>query len=84
MIGSMLEVKDALEWMVTDPRWNEYVITSYCWQNNHCIHVFASTMRAIICDDGFRQQCKNFELMVGLILMALQVFDKRTPLMAKA
>jgi hypothetical protein len=41
-------------------------------------------MRATICDDGFWQQCENFEHMVKLVIKALQVFDGRTLAMAKA
>ena len=41
-------------------------------------------MRAIICDDGFWQQRENIEYMVKSVIKALQVFDKRTPAVAKA
>jgi hypothetical protein len=52
MIGCMLEVKDALERMVMDLRWNEYVNTLFNWQNNHCTHVLTGAMRVTISDDA--------------------------------
>jgi hypothetical protein len=64
MIACMLQVKDALERMVIDPRWNEYVSTLFNWQNGHHAHALASVVRAIIHDDGFWQQYKKFEHMV--------------------
>jgi hypothetical protein len=68
MIARMLEVNDALERMVIDPRWNEYVINQ---QNGHCAHALTCTMRATIHDDGFWQQCENFEYMVKPVIKAL-------------
>jgi hypothetical protein len=53
MISRMLEVKDALEWMVIDPRWNEYVSTLFNWQDNHRDHALAGAVQATIHDDGF-------------------------------
>jgi hypothetical protein len=41
-------------------------------------------VRATIHDDGFLQQCENFEHKVKSVIKALRVFDKRTPTMAKA
>jgi hypothetical protein len=35
MIAYMLEVKDALKWMVIDSRWNEYVSIFFNRQNSH-------------------------------------------------
>jgi hypothetical protein len=84
MINRMLEVKDALERMVIDPRWNEYVCTLFNQQNGHHVHALARVVRDTIRDDGFWQQCENFEHMVKPVIKALQVFDGRTPAMAKA
>jgi hypothetical protein len=84
MIAHMLQVKDVLERMDIDPRWNEYVSTLFNRQNGHYAYALAGAMRATIHDDGFWQQCENFEHMVELVLKALQVFDGRTPVMAKA
>jgi hypothetical protein len=55
MIACMLQVKNALERMVIDPRWNEYVSTLFNWQNGYHAHVLTSTVRATILDDGFWQ-----------------------------
>jgi hypothetical protein len=49
----MLEVRDALERVVIDPRWNEYVCTLFNWQNGHCTHTLACEVRDTIHDDGF-------------------------------
>ena len=84
IIACMLEVRDALEMMIIDPRWNEYMTILFNWQNGHPAHVFVCTVRATIRDDGFWQQCKIFEHMVKLVIKALRVFDERTPAMAKA
>ena len=81
MIACMLEVKDALERMVIDPRWNEYMETLFNRQNGHCAHILVRKVRATIRDDGFWQQCKNFEYMV---IMTLRVFDRCIPAMVKA
>jgi hypothetical protein len=70
--------------MVIDPRWNEYVKTLFNWQNGHHAHTLARTIRATIRDDGFWQQCENFEHMVKPVIKALRVFDGCTPAMAKA
>jgi hypothetical protein len=70
--------------MVIDPRWNEYVRTLFNWQNGHRAHTLARAVRATIRDDGFWQQCENFEHMVKLVIKALQVFDGCTSAMAKA
>jgi hypothetical protein len=71
MIARMLEVKDALERMVIDPRWNEYVSTLFNWQNGHRAHALTRAVRATIRDDGFWQQCENFEHMVKPVIKAL-------------
>jgi hypothetical protein len=84
MIARMLQVKDAFKRMVIDPRWNEYVSTLFNQQNGHRVHALAGAVRATICDDGFWQQCENFEHMVKRVIKALQVFDGCTPAMAKA
>jgi hypothetical protein len=84
MIARMLEVKDALERMVIDPRWNEYMGTLFNRQNGHRAHTLAREVRATIRDDGFWQQCENFEHMVKSVIKTLRVFDGRTPAMAKA
>jgi hypothetical protein len=60
------------------------VITLFNWQNGHRVHVLVCAVRATIHDDGLWQQCKNFEHMVKPVIKALQVFDRRTPTMAKA
>jgi hypothetical protein len=70
--------------MVIDPRWNEYMSTLFNLQNGHCTHALARTVRATIHDDGFWQQCENFEYMVKPVIKALRVFDGRTLAMAKA
>jgi hypothetical protein len=80
----MLEVRDALERMVIDPRWNEYVGTLFNRQNGHRAHTLAREVRATIRDDGFWQQCENFEHMVKPVIKTLRVFDGRIPAMAKA
>ena len=80
----MLEVKDSLERMVIDPRWNEYVSTLFNQQNGHHAHALARVVKATICYDGFWQQYKKIEHNVKPVIKALQVFDKRTPAMAKA
>jgi hypothetical protein len=84
MITRMLEVRDALERMVIDPRWNEYVSTLFNRQNGHRAHALARAVRATIRNDGFWQQCENFEHMVKSVIKALQVFNECTPAMAKA
>jgi hypothetical protein len=84
MINRMLEVKDALERVVIDPRWNEYVRTLFNWKNGHRAHALVRELRDTIRDDGFWQQCENFEHMVKPVIKALRVFDGRTPAMAKA
>jgi hypothetical protein len=84
MIACMLEVRDDLERMAIDPRWNEYVSTLFNWQNGHRAHALARVVRATIRDDGFWQQCENFEHMDKLVIKTLQVFNGRTPAMAKA
>jgi hypothetical protein len=71
MIAHMLEVKDSLERMVIDPRWNEYVSTLFNQQNGHHAHTLARAVRATICDDGFWQQCKKIEHMVKLVIKGL-------------
>jgi hypothetical protein len=53
-------------------------------QNGHRVHLLACTVRATIHDDGYWQQCVNFEHMVKPVIKALRVFDKCTPAMAKA
>jgi hypothetical protein len=70
--------------MVIDPRWNEYVSTLFNRQNGHRAHALISAVRATIHDDGFWQQCENFEHMVKLVIKALRVFDRCTPAMAEA
>jgi hypothetical protein len=84
MIARMLEVRDAMERMVIDPRWNEYVGTLFNQQNGHRAHALACEVRATIRDDGFWQQCENFEHMVKPVIKTLRVFDGRTPAMVKA
>jgi hypothetical protein len=84
MINRMLEVMDALERVVIDPRWNEYVRTLFNRQNGHRAHTLVREVRDTIRDDGFWQQCENFEYMVKLVIKALRIFDGRTPAMAKA
>jgi hypothetical protein len=84
MINRMLEVKDALERVVIDLRWNEYVRTLFNQQNGHRAHALAREVRDTIRDDGFWQQCENFEHIVKPVIKALRVFDGRTPAMAKA
>jgi hypothetical protein len=84
MIARMLNAKDALERMVIDPRWNEYVSTLFNWQNGHRALALARVVRATIRDDGFWQQCKIFEHMVKPVIKALRVFDGCTLTMAKA
>jgi hypothetical protein len=76
MIAHMLQVKDVLERMDIDPRWNEYVSTLFNRQNGHYAYALAGAMRATIHDDGFWQQCENFEHMVELVLKALPVMAK--------
>jgi hypothetical protein len=49
----MLEVKDALERVVIDPRWNEYVRTLFNRQNGHRAHALAREVRDTFRDDGF-------------------------------
>jgi hypothetical protein len=51
----MLEVRDALERMVIDPRWNEYMRTLFNRQNGHHALTLAHAVRATIRDDGFWQ-----------------------------
>jgi hypothetical protein len=69
MIARMLEVKDSLERMVIDPRWNEYVSTLlFNRQNGHRADALARAVRATIRDDGFWQQCENFEHMVKPVI----------------
>jgi hypothetical protein len=53
-------------------------------QNGHRAHTLTREVRDTIRDDGFWQQCENFEYMVKLVIKALRVFDGRTPAMAKA
>jgi hypothetical protein len=84
MIARMLEVRDALERMVIDPRWNEYVRTFFNRQNGHHTHTLARAIKATIHDDGFWQQCENFEHMVKPVIKSLRDFDGRIPTMAKA
>jgi hypothetical protein len=71
MIARLLEVRDALERMVIDPRWNEYVGALFNWQNGHRAHTLAREVRATIHDDGFWQQCENFEHMVKPVIKTL-------------
>jgi hypothetical protein len=80
MITRMLEVRDALERMVIDPRWNEYVSTLFNRQNGHRAHALTRAVRATIRDFGNR--CENFEHMVKPVIKALRVFDRRTSTMA--
>jgi hypothetical protein len=84
MINRMLEVRDALERVVIDPRWNKYIRTLFNRQNSHHAHVLAHEVRDTIRDDGSWQQCENFEHMVKPVIKALRVFDGSTPAMAKA
>jgi hypothetical protein len=70
--------------MVIDPRWNEYVSTLFNWKNGNHAHALIGMVRASIHDDGFWQQCENFEYMVKPVIKTLQVFHGRTPAMAKA
>ena len=58
--------------------------TLFIWQNGHHAHALTLEVRATIHDDGFWQQCEDFEHMVKPIIKALQVFDRRTPAVAKA
>jgi hypothetical protein len=53
MIARMLEIKDAMERMVIDPRWNKYENTLFNRQNGHRTHTLARAVRATIRDDGF-------------------------------
>jgi hypothetical protein len=53
-------------------------------QNGHRAHALAREVRDTIRDDGFWQQCENFEYMVKPVIKALRVFNGRTPTMAKA
>jgi hypothetical protein len=71
MIACMLQVKNALERMVIDPRWNEYVSTLFNQQNGHYAYALVGAVRATIHDDGFWQQCNNFQHIVQLVLKAL-------------
>jgi hypothetical protein len=80
----MLKVRDALERVVIDPRWNEYVRTLFNRQNGHRAHTLTRELRDTIRDDGFWQQCENFEHMVKLVIKALRIFYGRTPAIAKA
>jgi hypothetical protein len=84
VIARMLEVKDPLERVDINPRWNEYVSPLFNRQNGHRAHMLARAMRATIRDDGFWQQCENLEHMVKLVNKDLRVFNGRTPTMAKA
>ena len=63
VIACMLEVKDPLERMVIDPRWNEYMRPLFNWQNGHHAHMLVLVMKATIRDDGFWQQYENLEHM---------------------
>jgi hypothetical protein len=49
----MLEVKDAMERMVINPRWNEYVSTLFNRQNGYLAYALVGAVRATILDDGF-------------------------------
>jgi hypothetical protein len=53
MIACMLEVKDAMERMVINPRWNEYVSTLFNRQNGYLAYALVGAVRATILDDGF-------------------------------
>ena len=75
MISCMLEFKDALEKMIIILRWNEYVSTLFNQQNSHHVHALAGKVRGTIYDNGFWQQCENFEYMLEPVLKALQVFE---------
>jgi hypothetical protein len=83
MINRMLEVKDVLERVVIDPRWNEDVRILFNWQNGHRAHTLVREVWDTIRDDGFWQQCENFEHMVKPIIKVLRVFYGRTLVMAK-
>jgi hypothetical protein len=54
MIGHMFEVKDALERMVVNSRWNEYVNTMFNEHNSHRAHTFAGIVGAtsVMMDSG--------------------------------
>ena len=54
------------------------------WENGNHAHAFIDMVRATIHDDGFWQQCENFEHMVKSVIKTLQVFHGRTSTMAKA
>jgi hypothetical protein len=56
IISCMLEVKDALEQVVIDPRWNKYVSALFNQQNIHRAHALTNRVRATICNIGFLQQ----------------------------
>jgi hypothetical protein len=55
MIARMLEVKDSLDQMVIDPRWNEYVNTLFNRQNNYHAHTLVGAVKATIRNNGFWQ-----------------------------
>jgi hypothetical protein len=58
MIASMLQIKDALEQIVIDSRWNEHMSTLFNQQNGHCAYALARAVKATICNDGIGSNVK--------------------------
>jgi hypothetical protein len=59
MIARMLEVRDALEKMVIDPRWNEYVRTLFNRQNSiQRTHI--RNGQGMVGDEQFEETCVQF------------------------
>lgn len=84
MIHRLLEVKNALEMVVIDPAWVEYVSSLFNRQNGHRAHSKASQVRATILDESFWHRCANFDFIVAPVLKALRTFDGQTPAMGVA
>jgi hypothetical protein len=71
MISRMLEVKNALEQVVINLWWTEYVQSLFNRQNGHRAHALAALVRATFLEGNFWHCCQNYVHMVEGVLNAL-------------
>ena len=82
MIDRLLKVKNALEFTVVDPRWDEYVKKLRDSRQDKA-RTLSRNVRKIALDQFFWKRCTNFREMVAPVVYALREFDAKEPCMGK-
>ncbi len=83
MIQRLIEVRPALEQVVRDPIFMDYVATLFNRQHGHRARALAGVVVATIEDPVFWHQCVNYEQMLKDIIIGLRLFDGREPAMGR-